>query len=265
MQELIDITPDAVALAGDAGGLAALMHDLQAIRKAMLAAEAKLPAARAGASQRNLAHYLAFRRHDHRRLQQRLAELGLSSLGRAEPHVLANVDKVLQLLQRLGGECPAPRAHGEGQALQQRQVQALFGPAPVGRRTYIMVTLPSEAATDPALIPALVRSGMDVARINCAHDDAEAWIAMATRVREAAATAGRTVRVLMDLAGPKLRTGPIAPGPPVLQAQAAARCLRRRDHARPALAASARRHRQQRGRRRRGARRCAVAGAAARR
>ena len=44
-----------------------------------------------------------------------------------------------------------------------------------------MVTLPSAAATDPVLIPSLLRSGMDVARINCAHDDAEAWIAMATR------------------------------------------------------------------------------------
>lgn len=218
MQALID-TPAAAASAPrcDADSRSALIRDLQAIRTAMLAAEARLPAARAGARERNLAHYLAFRRHDHRRLQQRLAELGLSSLGRAEPHVLANVDKVLQLLQRLGGERPAPQGHGDGQALQQRHVQALFGPSPVGRRTFIMVTLPSEAAADAALIPSLVQSGMDVARINCAHDDADAWIAMATRVREAAAKAGRTVRVLMDLAGPKLRTGPIAPGPQVLK------------------------------------------------
>ena len=56
----------------------------------------------AGASERNLAHYLAFRRHDHRGLQQRLADLGLSSLGRAEPHVLANVDKVLEVFGTMG-------------------------------------------------------------------------------------------------------------------------------------------------------------------
>ena len=37
----------------------------------------------------NLLHYVALRRNDVRGLQERLAELGLSSLGRAEPHVLA--------------------------------------------------------------------------------------------------------------------------------------------------------------------------------
>lgn len=215
---LID-TPaaDATAPERDDEDCRVLVRELQLIRKSMLAAEARLPGAMASASQRNLAHYLAFRRHDHRRLQQRLAEAGLSSLGRAEADVLANVDKVLRLLQRLDGGHPAPAAPGEGQALQQRHVQALFGPTPAGRRTYIMVTLPSEAASDPALIPSLVRAGMDVARINCAHDDAEAWIAMATRVRSAAAAAGRAVRVLMDLAGPKLRTGPLAPGPQVFK------------------------------------------------
>lgn len=42
-------------------------------------------------SAKNLVHYLAFRRRDLRPLQMRLAELGLSSLGRAESHVLATV------------------------------------------------------------------------------------------------------------------------------------------------------------------------------
>jgi pyruvate kinase len=197
----------------------ALVHELQALRQSMLAAESRLPsgAAKNSASARNLVHYLALRRHDHRGLQQRLAELGLSSLGRAEPHVLDNVDRVLQLLRAPDGGAPAPAGFGDAQALHARHVQALFGPPSAGRRTPIMVTLPSEAAGDAALIPALVHAGMDVARINCAHDDAEAWIAMALRVRQAAAAAGRTVRVLMDLAGPKLRTGPIAPGPQVLK------------------------------------------------
>lgn len=220
MEELIDTPPPAAAAVTpdrDTDPRSALIGELQGIRHAMLAAEARLPAARRGVSERNLAHYLAFRRRDHRPLQQQLAALGLSSLGRAEPDVLANVDKVLQRLLPPGGAAGTPADPAELQALQQQRVQALFGAAPVGRRTFIMVTLPSEAASDPALIPALVRSGMDVARINCAHDDAEAWIAMAARVRDAAANAGREVRVLMDLAGPKLRTGPIAPGPQVLK------------------------------------------------
>jgi pyruvate kinase len=79
------------------------------------------------------------------------------------------------------------------------------------------VTLPSEAATDFGLVRRLVAAGMDVARINCAHDDATAWEAMAEHVRRAAGAVGRPVRVLMDLAGPKLRTGPIAAGPAVMK------------------------------------------------
>jgi pyruvate kinase len=58
---------------------------------------------------------------------------------------------------------------------------------------------------------------MDVARINCAHDGADAWAAMAGHVREAARRAGREVRILMDLGGPKIRTGSIEPGPAVLK------------------------------------------------
>ena len=58
---------------------------------------------------------------------------------------------------------------------------------------------------------------MNVARINCAHDDADAWRAMAGHVRQASEDASRSCLVAMDLAGPKLRTGPIQPGPRVIK------------------------------------------------
>jgi pyruvate kinase len=80
-----------------------------------------------------------------------------------------------------------------------------------------MVTLPSEAATDPDLVRELVGRGMNIARINCAHDDVQAWCAMVHHVRDAAARAGTTCLVAMDLAGPKLRTGPLEPGPRVIK------------------------------------------------
>ena len=73
-----------------------------------------------------------------------------------------------------------------------------------------MATLPTEAAFDAALVDALVTNGMDVARINCAHDDQNIWRHMAGRVRDAAARKGRTVPILMDIAGPKIRTGRVA-------------------------------------------------------
>src|SRR5262249_42714567 len=65
----------------------------------------------AAASARNLVHYLALRRHDIRSLQERLASLGLSSLGRAEPCVLSTLDAVLRILHQLGKralELPGP-------------------------------------------------------------------------------------------------------------------------------------------------------------
>ena len=50
-----------------------------------------------------------------------------------------------------------------------------------------MATLPPEAAPQPELVDNLIVAGMDCARINCAHDDAETWERMIANVREAAA------------------------------------------------------------------------------
>lgn len=179
------------------------------------------PAHQAGA--RNLLHYLALRSGDLRPLQLELSRLGLSSLGRAEPHVLASIDKVLGLLHRLSGRDWTPRdpdepvgSRASTQALQRHAV-ALLGRTPPGRDVRIMVTLPGEAAADPGRIDAMVQAGMDIARINCAHDTPAQWQAMAEAVRLAARRAGREVRVLMDLGGPKLRTGPIESGPEVVR------------------------------------------------
>jgi pyruvate kinase len=207
----------------------ALIEELWSLRESMLEHEQRIlprlreldPAHQASAV--NLMHYLALRRFDLRRLQERLAWIGVSSLGRAETHVLANLDKVLGILHRLAGRSWAalsrdePAGYRQGGALLARHAEALFGAPPAERRVRIMVTLPSEAAHDEALVDGLVSAGMDIARINCAHDGAAEWVAMVERVRRVARRVGRPVRVLMDLGGPKLRTGPIAGGPAVVR------------------------------------------------
>jgi pyruvate kinase len=68
-----------------------------------------------------------------------------------------------------------------------------------------MVTLPTAAATDAALMPALIAAGADCVRINCAHDELTVWSAMIANVHEASASNGRPCPVLMDIAGPKIR------------------------------------------------------------
>jgi pyruvate kinase len=164
------------------------------------------------ASARNFLHYLAIRHQDIRPLQRELAALGLSSLGVIESHVLASLNVVMARLEDLGAREVsarplAPVDFVSGPDLLQAHADALLGTPVDGREVRIMVTLPSAAAHDPALIQALIQRGMEVARINCAHGDAEDWQAMAQHVRAVAKAQGRVCRVQIDLAGPKSRTG----------------------------------------------------------
>ncbi len=175
-------------------------------------------------SARNLLHYMALRRHDLRPLQLRLAKLGLSSLGRAESHVLATVDAVLGVLH-----CMAQRdwhhsseevpvmdfLHGE--RLLAEHTDALFGSSTTAGKVRIMVTMPSEAADDYLIVHNLLEQGMDCMRINCAHDDAISWSRMIEHLKRSEVSLKRSCRVVMDLAGPKLRTGPLEPGPMVVR------------------------------------------------
>lgn len=161
-----------------------------------------------GAGARNLAHYLALRGHDLIALQLRLSAYGLSSLGRSEADVMTALDALLATLRRLCGDAadyPARAATGAGEDALIHACDQIFGACDSARHTRIMATLPSEAATDAGLVSALIDAGMDCARINCAHDDAAAWSRMIDNVRAASRRLGRNCRVLMDIAGPKLR------------------------------------------------------------
>jgi len=173
----------------------------------------------------NLVHYTRLRQHDLRELQNDLMDIGATSLATTEAHVRAKVHAARNVLAALRGDAgpwdleAIDDALDEGDEILGANSHAIFGSMRPGRPTRIMVTLPSEAADDPGLVAAFVDAGMDVARINCAHDEPAAWARMADGVRAAAANAGRQVLVSMDLPGPKLRTGPIADGPAVGRAR----------------------------------------------
>lgn len=217
---------------GDDAELCALREALRALQAALHAAAARAAAGIADVhadfadSALNLVHYLALRCHDLRPLQQQLTALGLSSLGRLEPHVLASLDAVIGVLEALTGHAPAigslsaqAAVFRHGPELHRRHTEALFGPAAAERGAHIMVTLPSEAADDPQLVRQLIGCGADCVRINCAHDDAAAWQRMIAHTQAASQALDRPCRIAMDLAGPKLRTGPLQPGPAVVRAK----------------------------------------------
>ena len=131
--------------------------------------------------------------------------------------MLATIDAVLR---HLGSDprpaAGAPTRTSSRELLHRHTVEAL-GPAPPTDRVRLMVTMPGGAAADGALISELVDAGMDMARINCAHDDPATWEALAVAVRTAAANARHPVQIAFDLAGPKLRTGPLPSGPRVVR------------------------------------------------
>lgn len=169
----------------------------------------------------NLRHYLALRAHDVRKLQNSLAELGLSSLGRAEGHVQATLLAVHRALTRLQGAPDGTNAlvgpnFQEARAALGSQADALLGPAPEGRAVRIMVTADASLAEDADAVRGLVERGMSCLRINCAHDGADVWTRIAGHLRRAEQQLGVSCRLLMDLGGPKIRTGPLEPGPAVV-------------------------------------------------
>ena len=209
-----------------------LIADLEMLRRDILANakerlapfESYFPDGKFTNSAVNLAHYLSLRRIDLRPLQARLAACGLSSLGRGEAHVLVNLDRVLSLLKRAAGDAGPTRGSDdfvgpkgeEGPQILQQHTDALFGASSGARSVRIMVTLPSEAAWNFGMVKSLLDNGMDCARINCAHDAPTAWESMVDNVRLASQQSGRSCKILMDLAGHKIRTGSVERGPAVL-------------------------------------------------
>ncbi len=179
------------------------------------------------ASAVNLVHYLALRRHDLRRLQMELSELGLSSLGRCEARVQHSLE---QVRARLGEMCGVARIDianrarsgdaetapsitpAEAEELLHENSRALFGPKPSPRHVYILVTLPAARDVTPAWVREVLEAGANCFRLNTAHDDAEGWRRAIATIRETARALDRDVRILIDLEGPKLRTLPLGPG-----------------------------------------------------
>jgi pyruvate kinase len=172
----------------------------------------------------NLIHYLALRNQDIRDLQNTLGQLGISRLGRAESHVMASIAAVKNLLNKILKnekieKAKPPVSFKKGRKILRANTSALFGKKLKGSKVRIMVTLPSDAADDYKFIKKLVTSGMNSARVNCAHDDTEVWKRMIDKINKVKTQTGRNVKICMDLGGPKLRTGSMRPGPKVVHLQ----------------------------------------------
>ena len=161
----------------------------------------------------NLAHYLSLRHADLRQLQRSLMLHGLSSLGRLESRVVPGLESVRSALAAVAGLTPVQGPSGAEFFAGERRIaerkREIFGTSRKMRQVALLVTCPTESAEDPSFMRRVAEQGVEAVRINCAHDDPACWQRMIDNVRAAERATGQRLKVLMDLAGPKIRTGAV--------------------------------------------------------
>ncbi len=162
---------------------------------------------------KNLVHYLSLRSEDIKELQNELHELGLSSLASSESHIHRQLQSIRQ---RLGTKYLAldlnPCTYQWCKKNLKEKSTLLFGKKESIDSPYIMVTFDATFADNYALIKNLLLNGMNVARINCAHDNEAIWAGMIHLLQKACHKTGKSCKIYMDLAGPKIRTSIINKG-----------------------------------------------------
>jgi pyruvate kinase len=84
------------------------------------------------------------------------------------------------------------------------------------RSTKIVATL-GPASSEPAVLERMIRAGVDVVRLNFSHGTADDHLKRAALVKEIASRVGRTVAIMCDLQGPKIRVGKFKEGRVVLE------------------------------------------------
>lgn len=80
------------------------------------------------------------------------------------------------------------------------------------RKTKIVCTI-GPASEGPEIIRALIRAGMNVARLNFSHGTLDEHLLRIKNLREATAELGANVALLLDIQGPKIRVGRLKNGP----------------------------------------------------
>lgn len=164
-------------------------------------------------SAKNLVHYLALRTSDVNILQEKLDEIGLPISPESKNSILHRILNVKTIINSLlNMDLPSDEkvdlTNKEAKITQNQNSIAIFGKLKNKRKTAIMITQPTEAATDKQFVKSLLKLGMNCVRINCAYDNKVIWKQIINNIKEVE----NDCKITMDLAGPKIRTGKIKPG-----------------------------------------------------
>ena len=168
-------------------------------------------------SAKNLVHYLAMRSFNINIFQDKLEEIGLPVTMESQNNILyglLNFRTIINSLLKneIYDEEQNHLNNKQVKKILKKNSKALFGKIKNKRKTAILVTQPFEAANDKQFAQSLLKQGMDCARINCAHDDEIIWKQIIENIR----AHEKNCKIMMDLGGPKFRTGKMKPGPKVI-------------------------------------------------
>ncbi|XP_047341874.1 plastidial pyruvate kinase 4, chloroplastic [Impatiens glandulifera] len=170
----------------------------------------------------NLIHYLALKTLDIEQFKEDLSSVGFFNLENINPHVIASLSAAVQMLEKIGEVSTRGSSNVNLTINSMRKktllnTKQLLGPLSDDRTVYIMVTVGHEATENQTFITNLLKAGTNIIRINCAHGDQDTWREIIKSVKRSSQMLEKPCRILMDLAGPKLRTGKLKPGPSVIK------------------------------------------------
>ncbi|CAA0824670.1 Plastidial pyruvate kinase 4- chloroplastic [Striga hermonthica] len=189
------------------------------------------------ASSTNLLHYLSLKSLDTEQINEELSVAGLLNLDTIHTHVFSSLSACIQTLLSSRSDSllritiPS-KDHPIHEVLDTERLNLgmtsmikkasfnqdrLLGKLQGQKKAHIMVTIGQEVVDNDVQVADLINSGTTIFRINCAHGNPEIWSKMISTVRKSAGLLEKPCRVLMDLAGPKLRTGRFKEGPCVVK------------------------------------------------
>ncbi|KAL6508341.1 hypothetical protein OROHE_021883 [Orobanche hederae] len=230
---------------GEHGNQESVLDKLKAVHLHILAMEQwnlsrlKMCHRNYSASATNLLHYLALKSLDTEQIKEELSSIGLMKLETVNTHVLSSLLACIQMLISSKSDSLGINISSEGHPLHKSldnkisdlETKAmmkrassnrnqLLGTLQGPRTAHIMVTVGHEVVENDAHITDLINSGTTTFRINCAHGNPEIWSKIISTIKKSARLLEKPCRVLMDLAGPKLRTGRFKDGPCVVKVSA---------------------------------------------
>ncbi|WP_343850416.1 pyruvate kinase [Algoriphagus jejuensis] len=153
----------------------------------------------------NFLKYLILRKKDIRSLQDKLHANGLSSLASGESHIHRQIQVTLQHLGARFDKLDSCTSEFGARKITKGSL-SLFGALHAEWPSSVMVTFDTSFLEEKKLVSDLLRNGMGIARINCAHDDEVIWLKMIEKIQKASKETGIPCKIHLDLAGPKIRT-----------------------------------------------------------